>query len=995
MPSNGRRKSKVGLSLLPDPLALQKENHNHAAEMNISAHSNISNSSAPTAINQEMVYQNTGQDVYHDLNQYNIMSESLRLINSGAHILGNGNGQVQFSNNNNPPPGINPPISQNENDPMGRDSFSSPILDQNSQSSGFNLANSFQLSDQQIDSANNLSQNVPSDLVIAANYLASICSASSCDTGQNIGQNTNNNNNFDTNYSGPNGLQSPNTHNSHASVSNLMAASYLASDMGSEISYDNFSEHQSQFSIGNSYNQNYNYSQPLNNSNFSQENLFAAWQRNQREAQARQLQLERMQQNASIQNSNIIINSGVPDLANYNYYHRNNSTTNVIEQAIPEIPENRNEHKDQSNNSPIETPKTETLETKSDSDYITIQAMVNGKLVPLKILASGIDQNSLARMNSTEETKEQDESINTKTVSSESTTKQKDEPETEMNLNEILRNNKEYMDQQIAAKDLQETKTNASAITATKSKKKKKSKDRSKKNTTAKKNDKILGQIMSDKKMTPTRTKTKSESQDSIMSLPDIKMKHIKPHPAKGQPLIASHQALSVINHTENQVFPVVTPNQNVAVSIPKSPSKNQNKSEPELNEFDKFRKSAIKVPISLNIVVIFWHSKPQVLCVYRDILKMGFNIQILNNRQGNQTTKKSKDLEVEQKPQEKLDSENSVTLPPKSIVSSIAGDSLAKGPWLEFDELEEMQHENKNGKIDTTELANKLKFDSQSLKSSDDSMKSLLVNRKDQNLNVSTEKSPRKSNQSTPKRNNSHSNLNNYHSNDSNIELNRDYAQRKLSQNRKIETYKLLKKNKIPMVNNYNYYSQLCDRVFEDSITPYIKILHPKFGHFQIHYHDTIATGTAKTEELALQIACKRMLDSWFIKLSEKYKLDPNEKPLSNNELISQGILPIFEQWMAEVQEEKDFDIEAGRPNILKSRGAAKTSVTGKQIYVNTGFNQETFKGGWDRKFFYRCNKYDCECIIMNFYYLRMEQFQEYLLVLKRTYIIRNYNVS
>ena len=88
-------------------------------------------------------------------------------------------------------------------------------------------------------------------------------------------------------------------------------------------------------------------------------------------------------------------------------------------------------------------------------------------------------------------------------------------------------------------------------------------------------------------------------------------------------------------------------------------------------------------------------------LCVYRDILKMGFNIQIQNNnRPGNQTTKKSKDLEVDQKPKEKLESKNSVPLPPKSIVSSIAGDSLAKGPWLEFDELEEMQQENKNGKI-------------------------------------------------------------------------------------------------------------------------------------------------------------------------------------------------------------------------------------------------------------------------------------------------------
>lgn len=141
-------------------------------------------------------------------------------------------------------------------------------------------------------------------------------------------------------------------------------------------------------------------------------------------------------------------------------------------------------------------------------------------------------------------------------------------------------------------------------------------------------------------------------------------------------------------------------------------------------------------------------------------------------------------------------------------------------------------------------------------------------------------------------------------------------------------------------MINNYNYYAQLCDKVFEDSITPFIKILHPKHGHYQVHYHDTIASGTAKSDDYALQIACKRMLDNWFIKIDSKYK--------NLQAKISEGILPIFEHWMAEIETIDGTGVDGSPegPRQLGTLSKSKPSlVTGKQIYINTGFSIDKYK--------------------------------------------------
>jgi len=104
----------------------------------------------------------------------------------------------------------------------------------------------------------------------------------------------------------------------------------------------------------------------------------------------------------------------------------------------------------------------------------------------------------------------------------------------------------------------------------------------------------------------------------------------------------------------------------------------------------------------------------------------------------------------------------------------------------------------------------------------------------------------------------------------------------------------KILSRNRLPMIMDYNYYSQLSDLAISEGTHQSLKIFHTANGVYEVEYHDTVAVGKSKIDEYALQIACKRMLDSWFIQPNNLY-INTLENRLTS---ISKLFLPIQETY-------------------------------------------------------------------------------------------------
>lgn len=233
---------------------------------------------------------------------------------------------------------------------------------------------------------------------------------------------------------------------------------------------------------------------------------------------------------------------------------------------------------------------------------------------------------------------------------------------------------------------------------------------------------------------------SKSESQDSIKSLPDVtrNLKHvkIKATPGYTSALAAASIDGEVTNETGSlrEVSYETSPNSDITVYSNKSEISNLSELSPILTrkkssisilsdrhlyhkhinyqelesklnnlEFDKYLNSSIKTPLSYNAIFTFWKDKKYISLMRQ---KVEYHWTTFNNfpKQVGSQNRKSEAASQKTEKQHSFSRSNSASSLAKSLAAA-DHDSLASGPWVEYEEVNLQANRQNETKITFDEM--------------------------------------------------------------------------------------------------------------------------------------------------------------------------------------------------------------------------------------------------------------------------------------------------